>query len=84
VERTGGVSNPATSDEALAEAMTRPTDASGQEALRAVDELRNELASAKGDLRAALARIEDLESQVASSPAYDLRSRVEQIEDRLQ
>lgn len=53
------------------------------EAKRGVDELRNELASTRGDLDRMRAMIEDLTAQIAASTQTDLRNRIELIEDRL-
>jgi hypothetical protein len=82
VARVGGATGSPVSDDAIAEAMM-PRGDSGAEAMRAIDDLRHELASTRGDLRAALSRIEDLEAQAESRPSYDLRARVEEIEGRL-
>lgn len=64
---------------------TPPSDPVSQEAIRAVDELRNELASAKGDMRALRGQIDEQAAEIAAlRPDASLRARVEQIEDRLQ
>ena len=56
-----------------------------QEALRAVDELRNELASTRAELQSLRTLIEDQSSDLAGLRAVaDFRSRIETIEDRLQ
>lgn len=62
-----------------------PSDPVSQEAIRAVDELRNELSSARSDTQALRAQIEDQASLIAEMRRDpDLRNRVEQIEGRLQ
>lgn len=64
---------------------TAPTDPLAQEAIRAVDELRNELASARSDVQNLRGDVEALSAQLASPrPDIQLRNRVELIEDRLQ
>lgn len=65
---------------------TQPqSDPSTRETLSAVDELRNELASARGLMQDMRALIEDQAAELSALRTVgDLRNRVEQIEDRLQ
>ena len=60
-------------------------DPSAQEALRAVDELRNELESVRATSTGLLARLDELLSQIEAQPNIQpLANRISQIEDRLQ
>ena len=74
VDRSGGTtgSGGTTSnvDEVMGLLMSLPQDLAAQEAMRAVDELRNELASARNDVQVFRAKVEELESQIASMRAY--------------
>lgn len=69
VTRSGGTSG--TGTDSILESIndlfstTRPSDAAAQDAARAVDELRNDLASARGELQAARNRLEQLEDRLA-------------------
>ena len=60
-------------------------DTSAQEALRAVDELRNELESVRATSAGLMARLDELLSQIEAQPNIQpLANRITQIEDRLQ
>ena len=60
-------------------------DPSAQEALRAVDELRNELESVRATSAGLMARLDELLSQIEAQPNIQpLANRITQIEDRLQ
>jgi hypothetical protein len=60
-------------------------DPSAQEALRAVDELRNELESVRATSAGLMARLDELLSQIEAPPNIQpLANRITQIEDRLQ
>lgn len=86
VQRSGGVSG----DEGLGEFVSLlfgspQTDPAAQEAIRAVDELRHEVASARNDLQTLRGLVEELSAAAAApTTAHDLRARVQEIEDRLQ
>lgn len=86
VDRTGGTTGEAGFEDLLAMYFDIPPhDQLAQEAVKAVDELRNELASARSDMHRMLTIIEDQAAELASlRGVYDLRNRVETIEDRLQ
>lgn len=63
---------------------TPAVDTVSQDASRAVDELRNELANTRGDVQALRSVIEEQAAQLAEiRPDFSLRVRVEQIEHRL-
>lgn len=88
--RAGGALAPTNTelDNALAElesATAAPqSDPQAQEAMRAVDELRNEFSSLRTDCDNLRRQLEERESELAALRATtDLRSRVEQLEDRL-
>ena len=60
-------------------------DPSAQEALRAVDEFRNELESVRATSAGLMARLDELMSQIEAQPNIQpLANRITQIEDRLQ
>ena len=60
-------------------------DTGAQEALRAVDELRNELESVRATSAGLMARLDELLSQIEAQPNIQpLANRITQIEDRLQ
>lgn len=86
VERSGGV----TGGESFAAYLPalfdpKPSDPAAEQALRAVDELRNELACAKSDAERLARVVDELQTSLAEiRPDHQLRARVEQIEDRLQ
>jgi TolA-binding protein len=84
LERTGGTSGDTNFTQYINQFFDIPyTDNAGQEAIRAVDELRNELAIAKGEVQTLRAQIEELTAQLAQGSAQvDVRSRIEQLEDR--
>jgi len=85
LDRSGGVSG----STAFAEYLpiffdVQPTDPALQEALRAVDELRNELASTRADLQALRSMLDDAMALLdVGQPSNELRNRIEQIEGRL-
>jgi len=83
--RTGGASGASSFEEYLPALLDSvASDPAAQEALRAVDELRNELASARNDQQTLRALLEDVLIAVADAHSiHDLRARVELIEDRL-
>ena len=85
LDRSGGVSGDTSFAEYLPIFFDVPhTDTSAQEALRAVDELRNELASTRSDLQAVRALLDQALAMLETpAPTNDLRIRVEQIEGRL-
>lgn len=85
VERTGGTSGDTNFDEYINQFFdVPPTDAGAREALRAVDELRNEQESTRADLRALRGLIEELAASAAAPLQIDqLRNRIASIEDRL-
>jgi hypothetical protein len=85
VQRIGGVASMSNAE--LAQLVSEPIkqDARTDDAIRAIDELRNELAS----LRASCDQLRGLLDEQASAimglrPTDDLRARVETIEGRLQ
>ena len=83
--RTGGVSGDTSFDQYIPMFFDTPhTDATAREAMTMIDELRNELASAKSEQQQLRSMLEDLASQLQSNPNTDFRNRIEQIEDRLQ
>lgn len=66
------------------EAQMPRSDLSAVEALRAVDELRNEFASIRSACDELRSQLSDVEAQFAGIRAdSDLRPRLEQLEDRL-
>lgn len=88
--RVGGVTAPTNTDLSVhiatldSEAQMPRSDPGAQEALRAVDELRNEFASLRNDCDALRAQIADRDAELAGIRAIaDLRPRVDQLEDRL-
>lgn len=85
--RAGGTVGPGTKDvQEQAQQMFEsiPSDPAAREALQAVDELRNELATARGLMQDLRAIIEEQAAQIAAlRHTEDLRQRVEQIEERL-
>jgi len=86
--RAGGTVGPGTKDvqtEALQLFESVQSDPLAREAMQAVDELRNELATAKGLIQDMRALIEEQTAFLAElRPNDQLRQRIEQIEDRLQ
>ena len=88
--RVGGTTAPTNNElsghvETLdSDAQMSRSDPSAQEALRAVDELRNEIASLRSDCDGLRSQIADRDSELAGLRSLsDLRSTVEQILDRL-
>ena len=66
------------------EALMARSDPDAQDALRAVDELRNEVASLRSDCDGLRSQIADRDAELAGLRSLsDLRSTVEQILDRL-
>ena len=84
VTRTGGTSGDTNFSEYLPQFFDTPhTDATAAEAIRAVDELRNELASAKTEQQVLRSMLDQISALLETQPASDLRNRIEQIEGRL-
>lgn len=88
--RTGGTNAPTNTDLSThiatldSEAQMPRSDTVSQEAMRAVDELRNEFSSLRNDCDSLRAQLADVEAQFAALRSVaDLRPRVEQLEDRL-
>lgn len=83
--RVGGVTGVG-NDDLLLELMNgSPSDTGAAEALRAVDELRNEVAALRGSNDALRGQLQDLQAQIESQPTFQpLQVRIQQIEDRLQ
>ncbi len=70
-------------DEQDSEAAMSRSDLSAVEALRAVDELRNQFASLRNDCDQLRSQLADRDAELAGlRTVLDLRSRVEQLEDR--
>ena len=86
VDRAGGVTGDASFEDVAPVLLGAPgTSPEVQDALRAVDELRNELAGARSDIGALRSMVDELTAQLGQQPAApDLTGRVQQIEDRLQ
>lgn len=85
LDRTGGVSGDTSFDQYIPMFFETPhTDATAHEAMGMIDELRNELASAKTEQQALRTMLDDLATQLQSNPVTDYRNRIEQIEERLQ
>jgi hypothetical protein len=85
LNRTGGVSGDTSFDQYIPMFFDTPhTDATAREAMTMIDELRNELASAKSEQQQLRSMLEDLASQLQSNPTTDFRNRIEEIEGRLQ
>lgn len=79
---TGGGSEPLDGVKQFEEYAATSLEAA--EALRAVDELRNELASTRSDMQSLRRLIDELSAALATPPQNDqLRSRVQSLEDRL-
>jgi hypothetical protein len=85
VDRTGGTSGDTNFSEYINQFFDAPSvDAGTREALRAVDELRNELTSSRADVQALRGLIEELAARIAEPQQTEqLRNRIESIEDRL-
>jgi len=90
VQRTGGTSGNTSAGSALDDLLPllmtpQASDPVAQEAIRAIDELRNELSSAKTEVQSLRGQIEDALAHLAEvRPSVDLMGRITQIEDRLQ
>lgn len=86
LDRTGGVTGSNGPEELATFRMEfAPSDPMTQEAMRAVDELRNELSSARTEIQSLRSQIEEVAAQLAEVRPYtDLTTRVTQIEERLQ
>ena len=84
-ERSGGTSGSTSFNEYITQFFdAQGTDPALQDAVRAVDELRQELASSRAELQSLRGLIDDLATQVAQvRPVDDVRARIEQIEGRL-
>lgn len=85
VDRTGGTSGDTNFSEYINQFFDAPpVDAGTREALRAVDELRNELASSRADVQVLRGLIDELLARAeAPQQTEQLRNRIELIEDRL-
>jgi hypothetical protein len=74
LDRTGGTTGTGGTvsnvDEVMGLLLSLPQDLAAQEAIRAVDELRNELASTRTDAQTLRSKVDELESQIASMRAY--------------
>src|SRR5690348_7824474 len=82
--RSGGTSGSTSFETYLPIFFDPPhTDNLAAEASRAIDELRNELASTRAELQSLRTQIDENTAELQRMPNYDLRNRVEQIEDRL-
>ena len=83
--RTGGVSGDTSFDQYIPMFFDTPhTDATAREAMTMIDELRNELASARSEQQQLRSMLEELATQMQSNPITDFRNRIEEIEGRLQ
>lgn len=85
LDRSGGISGSTNFSQYINQFFDAPPmDAGAQEALRAVDELRHELAFARGSVDVLRALVDDQAQALAELRAVgDLRNRLEQLEDRL-
>jgi hypothetical protein len=85
MERTGGTTGDTNFIQYINQLFEAPLiDPGLQDAVRAIDELRNELSSARNETQTLRAMIEELSSSIAESHSTDLlRNRIESIEDRL-
>ena len=83
-QRSGGFTGPSTVDNAQQFEEYPLSNPDAVEALRAVDELRNELASTRSSLHALQSQIDGLTAAIVSlSSTSEFRNRIESIEDRL-
>ena len=83
--RTGGVSGDTSFEQYIPMFFDTPhTDATAREAMTMIDELRNELASARSEQQQLRSMLEELATQMQSNPTTDFRNRIEEIEGRLQ
>jgi hypothetical protein len=84
LERSGGVSGSTSFSQYINQFFDAPpADPALQEAVRAVDELRHALESARTDSQALRSLIEDQAQALAElRTVAELRSRIEQLEDR--
>lgn len=84
-ERSGGVSGDASFTQYITQFFDPPPiDSASQEAIRAVDELRNELASSRSDVQSLKSLIEEQATALAQlRSADDLRSRMDELETTL-
>lgn len=86
VGKTDALSNTELAElaEALVAAPVSGSSPEAQEALRAVDELRNEVATLRGSNDRLRAELDELRGQVEPMPSLrPLEGRIQQIEDRL-
>jgi hypothetical protein len=85
LNRTGGVSGDTSFDQYIPMFFDTPhTDTMGREAINMIDELRNELASARSEQQQLRSMLEELATLMQSNPTTDFRNRIEEIEGRLQ
>ena len=84
-ERSGGTTGSTSFNEYITQFFDAPgTDPLLQDVVRAVDDLRHELASARAELQSLRGLVDDQTLQLAQAGSTDdLRSRIEQIEGRL-
>ena len=84
-ERSGGTTGGTGFNEYITQFFDAPgTDPLLQDVVRAVDDLRHELASSRAELQSLRGLIDEQAAQLAQiRPSDDLRSRIEQIEGRL-
>lgn len=85
LERTGGVSGDTNFNNFINQFFDPPLIDTGlQDALRTIDELRNELASTRNDMAQLRGLVDDLTNAVAAVPSTEpFRSRIETLEGRL-
>jgi hypothetical protein len=85
LNRTGGVSGDTSFDQYIPMFFDTPhTDTMGREAINMIDELRNELSSARSEQQQLRSMLEELATLMQSNPTTDFRNRIEEIEGRLQ
>lgn len=87
--RVGSTTAPTNNDLSMhietldSEAQMPKSDPSAQEAIRAIDELRNQFSSLRSDCDNLRSQILERDAElVGLRSVFDLRSRVEQLEDR--
>lgn len=85
LDRTGGVSGSTNFGEYVNQFFDAPpTDPAAQEAIRGVDELRNALESARGEVQHLRGMLDDAVQELAAlRSVQDLRAHVEDLESQL-
>lgn len=83
VQRSGGTSGSDGLGVYLPLIEQTQDDLAAREALRAVDELRNELAGLRSDNQALRGLLDEQANELAALRQNNLRNRIEQLEDRL-